>query len=119
MMIGSPHIDYSIEAPLVFVDVIRDVRSEIGQCPIALAKHPILVITEARGPKPERTLMLKGQATLFQQLQRALHPARVVRTLLGGDDIEANPELFEIPVLFLALNLDNHRSGPPNPLVFR
>ncbi len=49
VMISAMFIDHAGEAALPFVDVVGDIRQEVGVAAILLAHHAILVIAEIRG----------------------------------------------------------------------
>ena len=72
VMIGAPDVDDAVEPAVVLVDVVRDVGHEIGEAPVGLPQHPVLVVAEVRGAEPERAVGLEREPALGERVERAL-----------------------------------------------
>ncbi len=72
-------IDDPCEAPLPFIVVVGDIGHKVGIAPFAFAHHPVFVITEIGGAQPERVLLFKSVASLFQRADGLLDCATLIK----------------------------------------
>src|SRR5216117_3873646 len=99
---SAPWTLIALEAPLPFVDVIRDVRQEVGVLAALLrplAHHAVLVVAEVRGLEPQRAVLLVRVAGGHQPAQRLLDLAAPVQRRLEEVDVELHAEGLQVRVL--------------------
>src|SRR5437899_855040 len=113
LMAGALDADRPCEAPLPFVDVIGDVREEIGVLAAffhPLAHHAVLIVPEVGRLEPERAVLLVGMPRPHQPTQRLLDLAGRVQGRLEKVDVERDAQGLQVRVLLLAELL--HRKPP-------
>ena len=93
VVIGAEHVDAAVETALPLVEVVRSVGTEIGRLAVATDQHPILVVAEVSGAKPDRALLLEDVPLVSQPRDRPLQLALFMQGPLGEPDVEVDPEV--------------------------
>ncbi len=101
VMVGAPDVDHEVEAAVVLVGVVRDVRREVRVAAVGLLEHAVLVVAEVGGAEPERTFMLEEVAGLAQPLDAPLDRACCVQGALGEPHVEVDAHAGEHPLQML------------------
>ena len=52
MMVRAPDINAAVETALQFIEVIRDIRSEVSAYSIITDHDAVFFVTKIRGPEP-------------------------------------------------------------------
>jgi hypothetical protein len=92
-MVRPQNIDHMIGA-LQFLVVISDVAGVVGRPAVGSHDHPVFIVAALRRARPQRTVLLIGDAELHEPRDAALDGARVVQTLLALPKVENDPEAF-------------------------
>src|SRR5688500_18827087 len=95
MVIGAPHIDQAVKAPLKFVGVISDVGGEVGPAPVALLEHAVLVALLfffAGSDEPNGAVGIFHEAPPAQLLDMALDQTLSNEPCLAEPGIKLHPE---------------------------
>ena len=61
MMIRAPEVDELIISALDLIDVVGNVRGEVGKRAVALAEDTVLLVAVVGALKPERAVLLVQQ----------------------------------------------------------
>ena len=81
MVIGTKNVDESVEAALTLVEVISDVRGEIGLNAVCTYDNAILLITEISCWKPGRAIFLVQHAAFLEHLKGSVDTAGLCEAL--------------------------------------
>ncbi len=96
VVVGAPDVDHAREAALVLVEVVGDVRGEIGVEAVLPLHDPVLLVAELGGTEPLGAVLQVDVAVLLQESDGLLHQPRVEERLLREPGIEVHAELGEI-----------------------
>ena len=75
VVVGSEQIDRRVKPSVSLVHVVRRIGREIGELPIGLDEHAVLVVTEVTRPQPHGTIEFKNMALLSQPSHPSLDRA--------------------------------------------
>src|SRR5262249_50038911 len=92
---GAEHVDAQVEAAVPLVQVVGDVRGDVGRLAVALDHDAVLVVTKSAGAQP-------GCAVLFVDVVRPAQPGDGLVDATAGVhrvfvrvDVEVGPELVQ------------------------
>ena len=64
VVVGAPRVDEAVEFAAALVEVVGDVRREVGDLAVRAAQDAVLVVAEGRRAQPDRPLALVDMAVL-------------------------------------------------------
>ncbi len=96
VMVGAPDVDDTRITALQLVHVVGDVGSEVGLLAVFAHHHPVLLITEFGGAKPERALLLVDVAAGLEALDGLVHDAAFREGTLREPFIVFHPEFLQV-----------------------
>ena len=96
MVVRTPNVNQPVVAPPQLIEMVRDVRGQIGVVTILLANHAVFFILKFRRPKPRCLVTCKYQVTLFKVLQSRLDFPRGKQRRLAVPRLELHPESLKI-----------------------
>ena len=100
MVVGTQNVDQHVVTTLALVEVVGDVRGEVGLDAVVADDHAILVVTELRRAEPGGAILDVEQIELAQALERSIDGAALREGTLGDPVIEVHPVAFEIVANF-------------------
>ena len=103
MVVGAPDVDDALEAALVLVQVVGDVRGEVGVEAVVTLYDAVLLVAERRRLEPLGAVLFVQVAGLFQLVDAARHQPGVEQRLLREPDLEMHAEVLEVAAAVLEL----------------
>ena len=96
VVVRAEHIDQLRKTALALVQVVSDVRGEIGRLAVLAHHDAVLLIAEALGAKPHGTLFTIQLPLALQTRERPLDGAAVLERALRGPVIKHDAKLGKI-----------------------
>ena len=95
-------VDDSFEAALPLVQVVGHIGQEVRVTAVALAHHPVLVVSESGGAQPQGAIELVGMSAVDQALHGGVHLAVLIQRGFQEIVVEVHLEGLQVQVLFTA-----------------
>ncbi len=96
MVIGTPDVDHAIKTALVFVEVIGDVRGEIGIKPVFALDDAIFLVAEIGGAEPASTVLFVDVTGCVQFFQAASDHTRIEQRIFREPVLKMHAKTIEI-----------------------
>ena len=95
-MVCAEYVDEAIKSAFALVEMVGNVRGEVGFGAILPYDDPVLLITEIARPKPGGAVLLVQHAALFQYREGIVDAVAFRQALLGEPAVEDDAELGEV-----------------------
>ena len=82
VVVRAPDVEHPVVAPPELVEVVGDVRREVGELSRRAAQHAILVVAERRRAQPGRALGGVDVTVALEQCDRLVDTAGLVQRAL-------------------------------------
>jgi hypothetical protein len=107
VMVGSPDVDDALEAAFVFVEVVGDVRREVGVKTVVALHDAILLVAKSGRPEPAGAILNVEMTFFVEPLDATRDQADIKQRLFGKPHVEMHTGFLEIPAAICELLGEN------------